>query len=75
QFRIVLSEPPYDAYAYNNLGAIFAKNGRMAEAESAFREALRRMPDLGEARENLVRLRRLQGGSGLAVEPVKGAVR
>ena len=30
--------------------------------------------NLAEARENLARLHRLQGRSGLAVEPVKGAV-
>ncbi len=78
QFRVALTQPTsgptYDAYAYNNLGALFAKSGRLAEAESAFREALGRMPDLREARENMARLHRLQGRSGLAVEPAKGAV-
>jgi len=78
QFRVALTKPTADpisdAYAYNNLGALFAKSGRLTEAESAFQEALRRMPDMREARENLVRLHRLQGRSGLAVEPVKGVL-
>lgn len=74
QFRSALSRPPYDAYAYNNLGVLLAKGGRMMDAESAFREALRRMPELAEARENLARLNRLQGHTGLALEPVKGGV-
>jgi Tfp pilus assembly protein PilF len=73
QFRAALVKPPYDAYAYNNLGVLFAKGGRMTEAESAFQAALRRMPDLAEARQNLARLQRIQGSSGLMVEPVKGA--
>jgi Tfp pilus assembly protein PilF len=44
QFRAALVKPPYAAYAYNNLGVLFAKDGRLAEAESAFQEALHRMP-------------------------------
>lgn len=74
QFRAALARPPYDAYAYNNLGVLFAKDGRMAEAEAAFEAALRRMPELTEARQNLARLRRLQGSSGLVVQPASGAV-
>ena len=73
QFRAALVKPAYNAYAYNNLGVLFAKDGRLAEAESAFQEALRRMPELAEARQNLARLQRLQGSSGLMVEPVSGA--
>jgi Flp pilus assembly protein TadD len=75
QFRQALSRPPYDAYAYNNLGALFAKSGRLVEAESAFREALRRMPDLVEARDNLDRLRRLQERSERAEDLVTTGVR
>lgn len=74
QFRAALARPPYDAYAYNNLGILFAKNGRMVEAESAFQAALTRMPDLIEARQNLARLRRLQGSSEPVAQPAVGAV-
>lgn len=73
QFRAALARPPYDAYANNNLGVLFAKGGRMAEAEEAFQTALTRMPQLTEAQQNLTRLRRLQGSSGLAVQPAAGA--
>lgn len=74
QFRAALARPPYDAYAYNNLGVLFAKDGRLVEAESAFQAALTRMPELTEARQNLARLQRLQGSSGVAVKPVTEAV-
>jgi len=74
QFRAALARPPYDAYAYNNLGVLFAKSSRNTEAESAFQAALTRMPELTEAHENLALLHRLQGRSGLAVEPLKGGV-
>lgn len=74
QFRTVLGRPPYDIYAYNNLGVLFAKDGRVTEAESAFQEALRLNPDLAEARQNLVRLHRLQGSSEPAITPMTGAV-
>jgi len=63
QFRLVLSMPLFAAYAYNNLGALYARAGRVAEAGSAFNEALQRMPDLVEARENLDRLGRLKGAA------------
>lgn len=75
QFRATLGRSPYgDAYAYNNLGVLFSKGGRMAEAESAFQAALSQMPGLAEAQQNLARLHRLRGSSGLTVEPASGAV-
>jgi Flp pilus assembly protein TadD len=72
QFRAALARSPYDAYGYNNLGVLFAKGGRMAEAEEAFQSALTRMPQLTEARQNLARLRRLQGSSAPAAQPAGG---
>lgn len=72
QFRAALAKAPYSAYAYNNLGILFAKGNRMAEAESAFQEALTRMPDMVEAKQNLARLRRLQGSNRPVGRPVAG---
>ena len=68
------TEPPYDAYAYNNLGTLLAETGRMAEAESAFKEALHRMPNMIESRDNLARLSRHQAHSEPAADPMKRVV-
>src|SRR3990172_12924591 len=68
------TEPPYDGYAYNNLGTLLADTGRTAEAEAAFKEALRRMPNMTEPRDNLARLSRHQAHSEPAADPMKRVV-
>lgn len=69
QFRTTMDTFPYGAYAYNNLGVLFVRTGRLAEAESLFREALRLMPELTEARDNLMRLSRIDGSGIPPVGP------
>ena len=75
QFRSAMDTSQYGAYAYNNLGVLLVRTGRLAEAEPLFREALRLMPDLTEARDNLLRLSRVDGsgvpsaGPGIVGKP------
>jgi Flp pilus assembly protein TadD len=52
---------PNSADIHNNLGGILAQSGQLAEAGTEFAEALRLKPDYKEARDNLERVRRLQG--------------
>ena len=46
--------PARAAEAYNNLGLLWLKAGRLSEAKTAFEEALRQKPDDTAARNNLV---------------------
>ncbi len=52
---------PNSADIHNDLGGILAQSGQLAEAGAEFAEALRLKPDYKEARDNLERVRRLQG--------------
>lgn len=45
-----------DPGSYNNLGVMFQRAGRIAEAKRCYRLALEQAPDLATARENLERL-------------------
>jgi protein O-mannosyl-transferase len=44
---------PAQADAHNNLGVAHQKRGRLGEAATEFREALRLRPDFANARQNL----------------------
>jgi len=59
---------PDDAEAHNNLGALFAQTGRVAEAKEHYEEALRLDPDDAEAHNNLGALLAQTGRVAEAVE-------
>ena len=52
-WRDTLAKNPHSWMAHNNLGTVFAGQGRLSEANSEYREALRIKPDHATAHNNL----------------------
>lgn len=62
-------EPPFWYYpVHQSLGAALLAQGRAAEAEEAFREALQRSPNNGWAAAGLLQAAEVQGDTGTAAE-------
>lgn len=59
--RLALKRRPDSTVAYNNLGRLQLRTGRVDEAKASFREALERDPRSGEARVGLGDVLRSQG--------------
>jgi tetratricopeptide (TPR) repeat protein len=66
---------PNHAEACNNLGAVLARAGRLAEAESLFRRALDANPYLGAAHGNLANVLSDQGRHADAIPEYEAALR
>jgi tetratricopeptide (TPR) repeat protein len=63
ELRAAAKLDPRSADIHNDLGGILAQSGQWPEAEKEFEEALRLKPDYPAARDNLERVRRMQGGA------------
>ncbi|ACL58214.1 hypothetical protein [Methylobacterium nodulans] len=62
QDRLPYMEPPFWDYpVHQSLGAALASQGRLAEAEGAFRTALQRSPNNGWAAAGLLRVAEMRG--------------
>jgi spermidine synthase len=66
---------PHDANACNNLGNALLDLGRSAEAEEAYREAVKLRPDEASARYNLGNALFIEGKSGEAIAEYRQALR
>lgn len=67
-FESLRNQQPDFVYVYNHLGNLYRSAGRIDEAETSYREALRRDPGLAAARLNLAELLAVERGDLAAAE-------